>query len=88
MFKVGKSGLFTAALAAILVLAVVACGNGETVIREVEVTRVVEEEKEVEVTRVVKEETEVEVTRVVEEEKEVEVTRVVEVEVPWRPLTR
>jgi branched-chain amino acid transport system substrate-binding protein len=53
MFKVGKSGLFTAALAAILVLAVVACGNGETVIQEVEVTRVVEEEKEVEVTRVV-----------------------------------
>ena len=42
MFKVGKSGLFTAALAAILVLAVVACGNGETVIQEVEVTRVVE----------------------------------------------
>jgi branched-chain amino acid transport system substrate-binding protein len=86
MFKVGKSGLFTAALAAILVLAVVACGNGETVIQEVEVTRVVEEEKEVEVTRVVEEEREVEVTRVVEEEKEVEVTRVVEVSVPMEAL--
>ena len=80
MVKVGKSGLFTAALAAILVLAVVACGNGETVIQEVEVTRVVEEEKEVEVTRVVEQEKEVEVTRVVEEEREVEVTRVVEEE--------
>jgi hypothetical protein len=48
--------------------------------KEVEVTRVVEQEVIVEVTRVVEQEVTVEVTRVVEQEVTVEVTRVVEVD--------
>ena len=48
MFKVGKSGLFAVALAAVLALIMVACGNGEPVIQEVT--------KEVPVTQIVTQE--------------------------------
>ena len=75
MIRTGNSLLFAMALMAVLLLTVVACGGGETI---VEVTRVVPVEQRVEVTKVITEE--VEVTKVVTQE--VEVTKVVTEEVP------
>ena len=80
-----KFFILAAALSAMLLVALAACGSEVQVTREVEVTRVVTETQDVEVTR----EVEVEVTREVErivtagegEVVEVEVTREVPVEV-------
>ena len=83
MLKAGKSFLFAMSIMVILLLTVIACGSGETV---VEVTREVPVEQRVEVTKVVTEVVteRVEVTKVVTEEVEVTkvVTEVVTEEVP------
>ena len=79
MLKASKSFLFAMSIMVILLLTVIACGSGETI---VEVTREVPVEQRVEVTKVVTEVVteQVEVTKVVTEE--VEVTKVVTEEVP------
>ena len=91
MRKTGKSLAFAISLIAVLLLSVIACGGGETI---VEVTREIPVEQRVEVTKVVTEEVqvttvvteEVEVTKVVTEEVPVEVTKIVTEEVMMEQL--
>ncbi len=91
MRKTGKSLAFAMSLIAVLLLSVIACGGGETI---VEVTREIPVEQRVEVTKVVTEEVqvttvvteEVEVTKVVTEEVPVEVTKIVTEEVMMEQL--
>ena len=91
MRKTGKSLAFAISLIAVLLLSVIACGGGETI---VEVTREIPVEQRVEVTKIVTEEVqvttvvteEVEITKVVTEEVPVEVTKIVTEEVMMEQL--
>ncbi len=91
MRKTGKSLAFAMSLIAVLLLSVIACGGGETI---VEVTREIPVEQRVEVTKIVTEEVqvttvvteEVEITKVVTEEVPVEVTKIVTEEVMMEQL--
>ena len=97
MLRASKYLLFAMGAMALVLLSVIACGGGETVVevtrevpveQRVEVTRQVEVQQQVEVTREVEVAVEVEKTvEVVREvEREVEVTKVVTEQVMMEPL--